>query len=152
MRTLVLGLGNTIMTDDGIGPKVIECLQQTELLDGEVGLLDGGTLGLDLLPHLEGVGRLIILDAVELDKEPGSLVRLVGDEVPLAIEHKLSPHQMGLKDLLAVACLMSCLPEEVILLGVQPASLELGTELSPAVAAALPELCKLVMAELAGGL
>ncbi len=149
MKTLVLGLGNTIMTDDGIGPKAIESLQNTKLPDSGVVLLDGGTLGLDLLPHLEGAGRLIILDAVELGREPGSLVRLVGDEVPLAIEHKLSPHQMGLKDLLAVASLMGCLPDKVVLLGVQPACLELGTELSPAVSEALPELCKLVMAELA---
>ncbi|CAH2031027.1 HyaD/HybD family hydrogenase maturation endopeptidase [Trichlorobacter ammonificans] len=147
MKTLILGLGNTIMTDDGVGPKVIERLRHDGELPVEISLLDGGTLGLDLLPHLEGVERLIIVDAVETGKQPGSLVRLAGDEVPAALETKLSPHQMGLKDLLAVARLMDCLPPEVVLVGVQPDCLELGTELTPAVAAQVPELARMVCRE-----
>lgn len=148
MATLIMGLGNTIMTDDGIGPKVIGLLQRDGRVPAEVTLLDGGTLGLDLLPHLEGVERLIIVDAVETGNPPGSLVRLAGDEVPDALETKLSPHQMGLKDLLAVARLMDCLPREVVLIGVQPGSLELGTELTPDVAARLPELRDMVLGEI----
>lgn len=148
--TLVLGLGNTIMSDDGIGPKVIDQLQQGDALPEDVALLDGGTLGLDLLPHLEGVQRLIIVDAVDIGKAPGTVVRLTGDEVPIALETKLSPHQMGMKDLLAVARLMGQLPEEIVLIGVQPACLEMDTELTPLVAAALPTLLAMVQAELAG--
>lgn len=146
--TLVLGLGNTIMADDGIGPRVIELLQQQGGVPDGVELLDGGTLGLDLLPRLEGVQRLIIVDAVETGQPPGSLVRLSGDEVPLALETKLSPHQMGLKDLLAVARLMDQLPSEIILIGVQPAIIEMDTELSPAVKSRLPELVSMVRQEL----
>lgn len=148
-QTLVLGLGNTIMSDDGVGPKVIEQLQQGAGLPEAVVLLDGGTLGLDLLPHLEGIQRLIIVDAVEIGKSPGTVVRLSGDEVPVALETKLSPHQMGMKDLLAVARLMGQLPGEIVLIGVQPACLEMDTELTPAVAAALPTLLAMVQAELA---
>lgn len=148
---LVLGLGNTIMSDDGIGPKVIEQLQQGDSLPENVVLLDGGTLGLDLLPHLEGVKRLIIVDAVEIGLPAGSCVRLAGDEVPMALETKLSPHQMGMKDLLAVARLMGHLPDEIVLIGVQPASLEMDTELTPAVAAAMPTLLAMVQAELSAG-
>ena len=148
MLTLVLGLGNTIMSDDGIGPRVIEHLQQEGGLPADSILLDGGTLGLDLLPHLEGVGQLIIVDAVETGNEPGTIVRLVGEEVPVALETKLSPHQMGLKDLLAVARLMDCLPEEIVLIGVQPECLEMDTELTPVVAACLPELARMVRTEL----
>jgi len=148
---LVLGLGNTIMSDDGIGPKVIEQLQQDAALSENVVLLDGGTLGLDLLPHLERVKRLIIVDAVEIGQPAGSCVRLAGDEVPMALETKLSPHQMGMKDLLAVARLMGHLPDEIVLIGVQPASLEMDTELTPAVAAAMPTLLAMVQAELAAG-
>lgn len=147
MLTLVLGLGNTIMSDDGIGPKVVRQLQEEDGLPDGVILLDGGTLGLDLLPHLEGVGQLIIVDAVETGKEPGTVVRLVGEEVPVALETKLSPHQMGLKDLLAVARLMDCLPEEIVLIGVQPQSLEMDTELTPVVSACLPELARMVHTE-----
>jgi hydrogenase maturation protease len=148
--TLVLGLGNTIMSDDGIGPKVIEQLQQNAGLPEGVVLLDGGTLGLDLLPHLEGVQRLIIVDAVEIGQLAGTCVRLAGDDVPMALETKLSPHQMGMKDLLAVARLMGQLPDEIVLIGVQPACLEMDTELTPPVAAALPILVAMVQTELAG--
>ena len=149
--TLVLGLGNTIMTDDGIGPKVIEQLQQNAGLPEGVVLLDGGTLGLDLLPHLEGVQRLIIVDAVEIGQLAGTCVRFAGDDVPMALETKLSPHQMGMKDLLAVARLMGQLPDEIVLIGVQPACLEMDTELTPPIAAALPTLVAMVQAELSAG-
>lgn len=147
MTTLIMGLGNTIMSDDGIGPKVIGLLQRDGDLPENVRLLDGGTLGLDLLPYLEGVERLILVDAVETGKAPGTLVRLAGEEVPLAIETRLSPHQMGLKDLLAVARLMECLPQEVVLIGMQPACLEMDTELTPDVVRRLPELLDMVRGE-----
>ena len=146
--TLILGLGNTIMSDDGIGPKVIEQLQQDKHLSDNVSLLDGGTLGLDLLPYLEEIQRLIIVDAVEIGQPAGTCVRLAGDDVPMALETKLSPHQMGMKDLLAVARLMGHLPDEILLIGVQPACLEMDTELTPAVAAALPTLVAMVKAEI----
>jgi len=150
VTTLVLGLGNTIMSDDGIGPKMIEQLQHDVTLPDGVTLLDGGTLGLDLLSHLEGVQRMIIGEAVEIGQPAGTCVRLAGDEVPMALETKLSPHQMGMKDLLAVARLMGQLPEEIVLIGVQPASLEMDTELTAPVAAAIPTLLTMVQAELAG--
>ncbi|MDY0300433.1 MAG: HyaD/HybD family hydrogenase maturation endopeptidase [Trichlorobacter sp.] len=148
MKTLVLGLGNTIMTDDGVGPKVIEILQtgNYELPDGAE-LLDGGTLGLDLLPYLEGVERLIIVDAVETGEVPGTLIRLEGEDVPIALATRLSAHQMGLKDLLAVAELMGCLPQHVVLIGIQPACLEMGTELTAALSSKLPELVNMVREE-----
>ncbi len=149
--TLVLGLGNTIMSDDGIGPKVIEQLQQDKQLPDDVSLLDGGTLGLDLLTYLEGIQRLIIVDAVETGQLAGTCVRLAGDEVPMALETKLSPHQMGMKDLLAVARLMGQLPDEIVLIGVQPACLEMDTELTAPVASALPTLVAMVQTELTAG-
>ena len=148
MTTLIMGIGNTIMSDDGIGPAVIAALKQARTLPEDIRLLDGGTLGLDLLPHLEGVQRLIIVDAVEIGQSAGTCVRLAGNEVPVALEHKLSPHQMGMKDLLAVASLMEQMPEEVVLIGVQPASLEMDTALTPSVAAALPTLVSMVLAEI----
>jgi hydrogenase maturation protease len=148
MATLILGLGNTIMSDDGVGPKVIEKLQQEVDLPDGVTLLDGGTLGLDLLPYLEEVRRLILVDAVEIGQPAGSCVRLSGDDVPMALENKLSAHQMGMKDLLAVARLMGHLPDEIILIGVQPACLQMDTELTPSVAAALPRLVAMVKTEI----
>jgi hydrogenase maturation protease len=127
------------MSDDGVGVRVVQRLAERQFPPAVV-LLDGGTLGLDLLPRLEGVQRLLVVDAVETGGGPGTLVRLTGDDIPLALETKVSPHQMGLKDLLAVAFLQGFAPAEMVLLGVQPASIEMGTDLSPEVAGRLDEL------------
>jgi hydrogenase maturation protease len=101
----------------------------------EVQVLDGGTGGPDLLYYLEGVSRLIVVDAVEQNKPPGTVVRLVNDQVPAYLSMKISPHQVALPDLLVAARLVDLYPEEIIVWGVQPARLEWGTELSPEVAA-----------------
>ena len=147
-ETLILGIGNLIMTDDGVGVTVIHRLQERYSLPGTVGVLDGGTLGLDLLPRLEGVKRLLVVDAVETGGPPGTLIRLTGDEINIAFRTKLSPHQMGLQDLLLVAELQGFAPEEMVLLGVQPGEIEMGTELTAAVEAQVEPLITLVLQEL----
>jgi hydrogenase maturation protease len=148
MSILVIGLGNAVMTDDALGPRVVEALQARFDFPSEVSVLDGGTLGLDLLPRLEGVGRLLIVDALEMGARPGEVFRLEGEEVPRAFASKLSVHQMGVQDLLAVAELQGHLPAELVVWGVQPGSIEMGLELTPAVAAALEETVAGVIGEL----
>jgi len=150
MATLVLGLGNTIMTDDGFGVRVVETLSSRFRFLGDVRLLDGGTLGLDLLPHLEDTERLLIIDALQMQSPPGQVFRLTGEEVPRAFASKLSVHQMGVQDLLAVSELMGHLPPELVVWGVQPESIEMGTELTPTVAAALEPVIAGVVKELQG--
>lgn len=129
-RILILGIGNTIMSDDGVGAKVVQELQREYRFPTEVDVVDGGTLGLSLLPLLEGRSHVIVIDAVETGKQPGFCVRLVGEELPSALETKLSPHQMGLKDLLAAAQLLGHPLPELVLIGVQPKSLAVGAELT----------------------
>lgn len=146
---LVLGIGNLIMSDDGVGVRVVQLLQERYRFPEEVTLLDGGTLGLDLLPKLEGVERLLVVDAVETGGAPGTLLRLSGDDIPLALETKVSPHQMGLKDLLTVASLQGFDPAEMVLWGVQPECIEMGMELSPVVAEQVAQLTENVLIELA---
>jgi len=136
------------MSDDGIGVRVVQLLAERYRYPAGVTILDGGTLGLDLLPRLEGVEKLLVVDAVETGQPAGTLVRMAGEEVPVVLETKVSPHQMGLKDLLAVAMLQGFAPREMVLWGVQPALIELGTELSEAVAARLEPLVGKVLAEL----
>jgi len=148
MSILVLGIGNLVMSDDGIGVRVVQQLEERYRFPENVRILDGGTLGLDLLPQLEGVSRLLVVDAVTTGSRPGTLVRLEGDDVPIVLETKVSPHQMGLKDLLAVAMLQGFAPGEMVLLGVQPELLRMETELSPAVAAQQEPLVAGVLAEL----
>ena len=147
---LVLGIGNLVMSDDGVGVRVIQELQRGYRFPDNVTVIDGGTLGLDLLPLLENITHLILVDAVETGGIPGNCVRLYGQELPIALETKISPHQMGLKDLLAVSELMGHSPREMVLLGVQPACIEMDTELTPEVEARLGTLVESVLAELQG--
>ena len=148
MSILVLGLGNTIMTDDGFGVQVVTTLASRYHFHGPLKLLDGGTLGLDLLPHLENVESLLIVDALDMRDESGKIFRLEGDEVPRAFASKLSVHQMGLQDLLAVAELLGHVPRKLVVWGVQPESIEMGTELTATVAAAVEPVVSSVLGEL----
>ena len=147
-RTLVLGLGNVLLRDEGIGVWVAEALRRQFEFPEAVTVMDGGTLGLDLLPHLDGVGRLLLIDAVKLGGAPGDILRLEGSEVPAALEVKLSPHQVGIQDLLAAARLTGREPPHVVLWGMEPACLEPGTGFSPKVQEALPRLQAAVLGEL----
>lgn len=149
MSVLVLGLGNALMGDDAFGVRAVEHLRSRYRPPAGVEVLDGGTLGLDLLPRLEGVKRLLIVDALEMGAAPGAVFRLEGEDVPRAFAHKLSVHQMGVQDLLAVAELQGHLPEKLVVWGVQPGSTELGLELSPPVAIALPKVLDGILRELA---
>ena len=146
---LVLGIGNLVMTDDGVGVRVIQNLQDRYRFPECVTIMDGGTLGLDLLHYLDGVKRLLVVDAVETGGPPGTLVRLTGEEINIAFRTKLSPHQMGLQDLLLVAELQGFAPAEMVLLGVQPGEIEMGIDLTPAVAAKVESLVQGVLKELA---
>jgi hydrogenase maturation protease len=147
-RILVLGIGNLVMSDDGVGVKVVQQLQREYCFPGNVEIMDGGTLGLDLLPKLEGIDHLIVVDAVETGEKPGTCVRLAGEELPIALETKVSPHQMGLKDLLSVAELLGHAPREMVLIGVQPGSIDMDTELTPEVEVMIPILIGNVLYEL----
>lgn len=149
MATLVLGLGNLLMGDDSFGVRAAQALARRFHWPDGVRVVDGGTLGLDLLPQLEGVERLLIIDALDFGLEPGTLMRLEGEEVPRAFANKLSVHQMGLQDLLAVAELQGHLPQQVVVWGVQAGAVELEMELSPAVAAAFEPAIAAVVDELA---
>ncbi len=146
--TLILGVGNLLLSDEGVGLRVLERLAATYDLPEGVQTLDGGTLGLDLLYYLEGVENLLIIDAVEMGKEPGTLLRLEGDEVPAFLSIKISPHQIGIPDMLFAAKLKDLYPRNVVLWGVQPAVLDAGLDLSPLVAARVDELAEKVVEEL----
>lgn len=151
-ETLVLGLGNILLSDEGVGVRAVErLLERYEFPEGEgVRVMDGGTLGLDLLPYVEDATRLLVLDAVQARKPPGTLVRLTGNEVPIFLDASMvSPHQEGLHDLLAVAALKGYLPDEVVFWGVQIGDLAVGLALSDAVAAQVDALVEKALEELA---
>ena len=142
-RTVVLGLGNMLMADDGVGLAALARLEEEWFVPREVELVDGGTWGMNLLPVIERADRVLILDAIDLGDPPGTLVRLEGDEIPRFLGQKLSPHQIDLREILALAELRGTLPGQVIALGIQPERVELSTTFSPPVAARLDQLVHL---------
>jgi hydrogenase maturation protease len=144
---LVLGLGNVLLQDDGLGvAAVTQLIERYDQPDG-VRILDGGTLGLLLLPVVQQADRLILVDAILAGAAPGSLVRLTGDEVGPAVASRLSPHQVGVADLLEGARWLDRYPSSVVLLGLVPASIDLGVSLSAAVQPNLAALVDRVVAE-----
>lgn len=150
ISVLVLGVGNLVMGDDAVGVLAAQQLQQGYRFSDNVEIIDGGTLGLDLLPMLENITHLIMIDAVETGNKVGTCVRLCGNELPIALQTKVSAHQMGLKDLLAVSELMGHLPKEMVLIGVQPGSIEMEIGLTVEVKNQLMTLVSNVLSELAG--
>jgi hydrogenase maturation protease len=149
-NTLVLGLGNILLGDEAVGVRVVERLLERYRFPEEVLVMDGGTLGLDLLPYVEDASRLVVVDAAQARKPPGTLIRLTGSEIPIFLDaSKVSPHQEGLQDLLAVAALKGYLPEEVVFWGVQIGTLGVSLDLSPAVAEQVDAVVEKVLAELA---
>jgi hydrogenase maturation protease len=146
-KTVVLGLGNTIRTDDGLGIHALEQLGKHPKLHPDVELVEGGTKGLELACYAAEASKLLILDAVDVGEVPGTVVRFTAADLANLPGGK-SVHDLGLADLLLTLSLVAEQPQEIIVLGVQPDSTELGTELSPAVEAALEPLIEAAVAQL----
>ena len=137
---LVIGLGNPLMGDDGLGLAALERLAAEWVLPSGVELVDGGTWGLNLLPRLESADQVLFLDAVDVGKAPGDPVELTGGELPLLLGIKLSVHQIDLREVLALAQLRGTLPSTMACLGLQPASVEMRSGLSPVLQERVSEL------------
>lgn len=149
-KKLLLGVGNLLLTDEGIGIHAIQRIVEGNRLPEEIEIVDGGTAGLALLYYLEGVETLVIIDAVETGGPAGTIVRLAGEQIPAYMSLKVSPHEITLPDFLAAAQLRDLYPKEVVVWGMQPHSLEVGVELSAAVEARLDLLIEYVVDEFTG--
>ena len=145
---LVLGMGNLLLEDEGLGVRALEILQKRYEIPPEVELLDGGTTGMGLLDDISGREHLIVLDAVQTGDPPGTLVRLAGDDVPVYFSMRISPHQLGLSDVLATLELSGEKPAEVVVLGLVPQSLEMSLELSELISGKLGDLAGAAVREL----
>ncbi len=149
MRIVVLGVGNILLSDEGLGVRIVERLPLSYSLPPEVELIDGGTCGMEMLENLEGLDALIMIDAIRAGKPPGTPIRLADTAVPVFFKTKLSPHQIGLCDVLATLAMLGRAPRHTTILGLQPESLALGMELSSAVEAGMPKLLHMLVEELA---
>jgi len=146
-KTMVLGLGNLVHSDDGLGVHAIRDLAEDPRVPSGVVLMDGGTHGLSLLAHISTFQRLLVLDALDVGELPGTLVRLEGKALE-NLPGKASVHQLGFADLLVALELLGESPEEIVMLGIQPLSTEWGTELTPPVREALHRLPDIVIEQL----
>jgi len=148
VKTLILGVGNILQKDEGIGVRAVEILQERFEIRDDIRILDGGTMGLDLLPFIEGYDNLLIIDAVKTGGEPGTIVRIEGDDVPRFLSTKLSVHQIGLPDMLSAATMMGIMPEKTCLIGIQPETIESGIELSGSVEKRMEDIINAVLEKL----
>jgi hydrogenase maturation protease len=144
---LVLGIGNILLGDEGVGVRVVEAMREADLPDG-VELVDGGTCGADLIDLLADRRKVVVIDALEAGATAGSLFRLSAEDLLPEEGDSISLHQLGLVDSLAMVAQLGCAPQEVVVFGIQPATLRPGLELSPDVAAAVPGVIEAVLAEL----
>lgn len=148
MRILVLGIGNTLLTDEGVGVHVIQFLAgRARDNDDELELLDGGTLSFTLAAPIAEAAGLIVVDAAQLHAEPGTVRVFEHDEMDrfLLGNRKSSVHEVGLADLMAVSRLTDCWPERRALVAIQPACVDWGECPSAAVAAAVPLACEHIL-------
>ena len=147
-RTLVLGLGNALRGDDGLGAAVIAWLSQRHL-PADVALLDAGTPGLELVLTLADYPRVLVVDAAELRRAPGQWARLTGNQVRASDdEAALNLHRAGLAEALALGAQMDLLPAELVIYGIQPARLEWSPGLSVAAQAAVSVVGQAILEEL----
>ena len=137
MGITVLGVGNLVMADDGIGLELLGAVQAARP-DERIDYVDGGTAGMELLPVVQDAGRLLVLDAVA-GKVPGRVVELEGDQIPRLLSSKLSPHQVSLLDLFAASRMLGREPSEVRVVGITPEVIDVRLGLSPVVQQSLQE-------------
>lgn len=144
---LVLGIGNILLRDEGIGVRVVETLQTMEL-PSTVETLDGATAGIDLLDALADRRKVIVIDAVHADGPPGTVLRFSPDQIGPQQHVALSLHQVGFLEALRATRVIGCPPEQVVIFGIRPKTVEYGLQLSEQISEAIPKLIELVMSEL----
>ena len=145
---LVLGVGNILLTDEGVGVHVVRRLQEMEL-PSHVEVLDGGTAGFDLLDDIEGRKKVIVVDTVKGENPPGTLYRMTTDDIEEAPKSRLSLHDIDMTDLLKLADLFQIAKPEVVIIGIEPKDMDSASvELSPEIEAQVPKLIELVMKEI----
>jgi hydrogenase maturation protease len=150
VNVLILGIGNVLMTDDSAGIRVINELERRFRFPENVELLDGGTSGIELLSYIADRDYLIIVDAIRSGFPPGTVVRVEGEDVSAKFMTRISPHQLGLSDLLAAATLTGELPKQMVLFGIEPKRVALGLEMTDEVKGGFEKLLGVVVDELKG--
>ncbi len=147
-RVVVLGLGNILLSDEGVGVHVVNAIKGQYAPSPQLELIDGGTMGLDLLPLFQTQDRILIIDAVDFGKAPGHVGIIQGSNIPSVLNTKLSVHHIGLSDVLFAARLLRAIPPDVCLIGIQPKSLDVGLDMTEDIRLQVKQIIDLVMQKL----
>lgn len=147
-KIVILGIGNILLQDEGLGVKVIQSLHENYRFPENVQVLDGGTLGMGLISFLEGTDKLIIVDAISGELPPGSIYELREGQVKAYFDQKISLHDLGIQDVLATMDVLGKSISEVLVFGIQPQTIDVGLNLSHVVETGIPRLRNLVVDQL----
>ena len=146
--TAILGLGNPLLADDALGLVALERLRDQYDLDDTISIHDGGTWGMQLMPMIEDSARVLFLDAIDKGEAPGTLIRLEGEAIPATLAKMISPHQLDLREVLAMTRLRGTFPEDAVAIGVQPETTITRVALSASVAARVDDVVYAAVAQL----
>ena len=143
MKTLILGIGNTLLSDEGIGIHVLNALQKAPPQPAGITYMDGGTLSFTLADAIEDCDQLVVVDASELKASAGTVKVFTNEAMDSFVTsgNKKSVHEVGLADVLSIALLNDSLPKKRALVGIQPQKLDWGEQPTPAVETAIPTAC-----------
>jgi hydrogenase maturation protease len=144
---LILGIGNLILKDEGVGVHVIERLKNMAL-PSDVEVIDGGTMGIDLLYHIEGRKKVIVIDAVNTDGAAGTIYRFTDKDLEEKKECLRSAHEIDFTDVLKLAQFLKNRPDTVIFIGIKPKDISEGFGLSPQIEERIPQIVELVLKEM----
>jgi len=144
----ILGIGNLLMGDEGVGIHAMNTLQESYTFSPAINFVDGGTIGIDLIPYFEECKKMIIIDAVDSQEDPGYIVTLVNEEIHFRFNTKLSLHHAGLSDVLSIIKLQEIDAPDLILIGVQPKIVEMGIELSDIIGGKMDQIISLMVSKL----
>lgn len=148
IKPLILGVGNILLSDEGVGVNVVQTLEKHGDFAPHFDIVDGGTCGMELLDCMAKRKHLIIIDAILANKKPGEITLLHNEQVPAFFSRKISPHQLGICDVLSALKLTDEFPEYLCLIGIQPESLEPKIGLSDSIQAVFPQILRCLTQQL----
>ena len=142
---VVLGVGNILLTDEGLGVHVVEDLKANYTFTPQISLIDGGTMGMELLTYMRGMKKVLLIDAVNGGEAPGTIYEFPHRELEQYFTDHISVHEVGMQDILRIRAIQENPLEDAIVIGVEPESLDVGFEPSAPVQKALPEVKERVL-------
>lgn len=145
---LLLGIGNTLMQDEGVGVHVVNGLEAKYEFRPAINIVDGGTAGMELMGQIRDATKVIIVDAVNFDEPPGTIGSIENDDILRRLKSKMSMHHLGITDVLSTIKLVGDEPEEIFLLGIQPEKIELDMEMTDTVRERIPRMEEVVLKKL----